>query len=422
MNRTMTRTLIERMTNTTPGAPPFRRTRRAPLRAALPVPAILLLLLAALSPGCSGKGGAGAGFSMPPMPAEVADVVAGKIEENFQAVGTIEADEAVTIVAEVDGIVTSVPFREGGKLSKGGLIASLDDLQVAAEVSRTEALYAQSRATYDRVKSVVDQGAGAPQDLDDAAAALKVAEANLALAKARHAKTRITAPFDGTAGSRRISVGSYIRAGQAITDLANLSRIRVIFSAPERMIAQIKEDAEVIVSSTAFPGYSARGKIIVVEPTVDQVTRTTRVVAVVPNKEGKFRSGMSADITALLSVRPQAVIVPSEAVFAAGDQSFVFAVKADSTVARTPISLGTRTADVVEVLSGLTPGMKVVRAGHQKLFDGAKVMPIPPGGMPGGPGGPGGTPGAAPGGGSPGEKKPAGKTAGGGKSEKGTKP
>jgi membrane fusion protein, multidrug efflux system len=338
------------------------------------------LVLLALVPGCSKQGAAGGGFSMPPMPAEVADVVVGKIEENFQAVGTIEADEAATVVAEIDGMVTGVPFAEGGWLARGDVIATLDDRQLAAEVSRTEALYGQSKATYERVKAVVDQQAGAPQDLDDAAAALKVAEANLALARARHAKTLITAPFAGIAGSRRVSVGSYVRSGQAITDLANITRIRVIFSAPERMISQIRKDAEVVVSTTAFAGHAVRGRIIVVEPMVDEVTRTTRVVAVVPNRDGKFRSGMSADVTTLLSVRPKAVTIPNEAVFAAGDQSFVFVVNADSTVARTPVTLGTRTADVVEVLGGLAAGMKVISAGHQKLFDGAKVMPVPAGG------------------------------------------
>ena len=120
-----------------------------------PAAAVMLALLL-LVPGCSKDGArGGGGFSMPPMPAEVADVVIGRIEENFQAVGTIEANEAVTIVAEIDGIVTSVPYREGAMLAKGDLIATLDDGQLSAEVSRTEALYAQAKGTYERVKAVV---------------------------------------------------------------------------------------------------------------------------------------------------------------------------------------------------------------------------------------------------------------------------
>ena len=86
---------------------------------------------------------------------------------------------------------------------------------------------------------------------------------------------------------------------------------------------------------------------------------------------------MSANVTAVLSERGNALTVPNEAVFVEGNQAFVYVVKADSTVARTPLTLGTRLPDAVEVVQGLTPGMRVVRAGHQKLFDGAKVMPIP---------------------------------------------
>ncbi|MCB0299800.1 MAG: efflux transporter periplasmic adaptor subunit, partial [Calditrichaeota bacterium] len=58
------------------------------------------------------------------------------------------------------------------------------------------------------------------------------------------------------------------------------------------------------------------------------------------------------------------------------DQAFVFIVKDDSTVARAALSLGTRLSDVVEVLDGLQTGQRIVRAGHQKLYDGAKVMPV----------------------------------------------
>ncbi len=335
-----------------------------------------LIFLASLwFSGCGGKGGPGK-FAMPPMPVEVSPVTEQTVSDRFEAVGTIEAVEAITVVSEIDGAVKSLPFKEGGFIQRGGVIAQLDDAQLAAEVARAAAIRAQSKSTFDRVKSVVDQGAGAPQDLDDASSALKVADANYDLAKARLAKTRIVAPFAGNIGARRVSVGTFLRAGTAITELANIDEIRVIFSAPERFLSKLSQGSSVTISSSAFPNYELKGKISVIEPMVDQTTRSTRVVAHVQNVGRKFRPGMSANVSALLAQRSKALTIPGEAVFGSGNQLFVFVVKPDSTVSRVALDLGTRMADAVEVLSGLKPGMTVVSAGHQKLFEGAKVMPM----------------------------------------------
>jgi len=338
--------------------------------------AISLASTTVWSPGCSNDQGEGGKFSMPPTPVEVAEAKVQKVSDKFEAVGTIEALEAITVVSEIDAAIVQLPFREGGVLKRGDLIAQLDDSQLAAEVARAEALRVQSQGNYERVKSIVEQKAGAPQDLDDASAALRVAEANLAFARARFAKTLITAPFDGTVGSRRVSIGTFVRVGEAITDLANIDEIRVSFSAPERFLSRLSQGATVVVSTTAYPGYEAKGRIIVVEPILDPATRSARIVARVPNPGRKFHPGMSANVSAVLSERPQAITIPNEAVFASGNQSFVFVVKTDSTAARVPIVLGTRFSSIVEVLQGLEPGTHVVRAGHQKLFDGAKVMPM----------------------------------------------
>jgi len=341
----------------------------------LPATPALFVLLALLAPvaGCAPGGG---GFAPPPMPVETAGVTQGDVTDRFEVVGTINASEAITVVSEIDGAVVSLPFREGDPIEKGGLIAQIDDAQLRAEGERSEALRDQFRSRFDRVKSVVDQGAGAPQDLDDAAAELKVAEANLAVAKARLAKTRIVAPFEGVLGARRVSPGAFVRAGDQITELARLAELRVNFSAPERYLAQLKRGAEVTVSTTAYPGYQLKGRIDVVDPVLDEATRSARVVALVRNPGGRFRPGMSANVSAVLSWRANAITIPSEAVFAEGDQSFVYVVKADSTVTRSALTLGTRLANAVEVTKGLMPGTRIVRAGHQKLFEGAKVIPI----------------------------------------------
>ncbi len=110
---------------------------------------------------------------------------------------------------------------------------------------------------------------------------------------------------------------------------------------------------------------------------LDSETRNVNIVARVQNPGEKFRPGMSANVSAILSERPHALTIPNEAVFANGNQSFVYVVKKDSSVAATPVTLGLQTPEMVEVVNGLEDGMEVVRAGHQKLFDGAKVMPIP---------------------------------------------
>jgi len=326
--------------------------------------------------GCSDNQSSAGGFKFPPTPVEISDVKAQKVADKFEAVGTIEAIEGVTIVSEIDAAVVSLPFEEGSFIKKGDLIAQLDDSQLSAEVNRTEALFTQSKAAFKRIKSIVEQNAGTPQDLDDAVANLKVAEANYEVSKARLNKTRIAAPFDGIVGSRKVSVGTFLRTGQEITQLANLNEIRVNFSAPERFLAQLKRGAEVTVSSSVYSGYEIKGRIIAIEPILDPETRNVNVVARVQNPGQKFRPGMSANVSAVLSERPHALTIPNEAVFANGNQSFVFVVKKDSSVAATPITLGLQTAEIVEVVNGLEEGMQVVSAGHQKLFDGAKVMPV----------------------------------------------
>jgi membrane fusion protein (multidrug efflux system) len=276
----------------------------------------------------------------------------------------------------VDGIVRDLPFREGDEIARGSLIARLEDSERTAELARAEAVMQQRRASWERVKRVVEQGAGAAQDLDDAESALQVAKADVDLAKARLAKTRITAPFDGIVGPRVPSPGAFLRAGSPIVELARVSEIEVSFSVPERYAAELKRDAEVSVSNPGWPGYVVTGRVYVVDPNVDPRTRAVRVIARLPNPDRRFLPGMSANVRAALAVRASAVTMPAEAVFAEGDQFLTYVVQPDSTVMPIPVKLGTRLAGAVEVLEGVQPGDRVVRAGHQKLYPGAKVIAV----------------------------------------------
>lgn len=334
---------------------------------------ISVVALSLLFGGCGSK--EGGGFAPPPTPVEIADVSSEVVTDKFEAVGTVEAAEAITVVSEIDALVTDLPFGEGQPIEKGGLIALMDDQQFAAIFASAAATRDQAKIIFDRTKHIVEAGAGAPQELDAATAALKVAEAQLEVARVRLSKTKITAPFAGVLGARQVSPGAFLRAETAITTLTKIDRLKITFAAPERIFPLLTRGSEVTVSTPAYADYKLVGKIDVVDPVVDVATRSVRIIARVDNPDRKFRPGMSANVSAILSERPNSLTVPDEAVFSEGNQTFVYVVTPDNSVVRTAVTLGARQTASVEVISGLSPGMKVIRAGHQKLYDGAKVMP-----------------------------------------------
>jgi membrane fusion protein (multidrug efflux system) len=361
---------------------------------------VVVLVLGLLAGSCAKPGG---GFKMPPTPVEVATVEPQSIVDRFHAVGTIDARENVKIVAEISAVARQIPFAEGQTVGVGTLIARLEDSDLRAESARAGALRDQARTNQARVKTLFDQKAASEQELDDTQSALKVADANFEVARTRLAKTRIVSPLSGVVGRRLVSPGSYLTVGQQITEVAAIDEMKITFSSPERYLSQLRRGASVQIVTTAYPSDVFSGTISVVDPLIDPVTRTVQVVARIPNRGRKLRPGMSADVTATLGERPQALIVPDEAVFGEGDQNFVYVVKPDSTVTRQVVTLGTRDSSRAEILSGVHAGDRVVRAGYQKLFEGAHVMPVAAG-APGGPAPGGETGGAAAGAGAKGKR------------------
>ena len=291
-------------------------------------------------------------------------------------VGDVDAEFAIDVVTEIAARVVALPFAEGASVERGDLLARLDDTQIRAEVQRAEALVQLRSTTLERVRTVVSERAGAPQDLDDAAAALAVAEADLAVARARLDKTRITAPFDGVVGARQVSPGAYLRPGDTITQLARIESLRVMFTAPELYLGRLGPGSPVRVRTSPFPDLVVTGTVDVIAPVLERSSRSAELMARIDNPGRKLRPGMSAEVTVVLERRPGALTIPAESVFFQGQQAFVYSVGDDDTVAMTAIELGTRSAERVEVTSGLESGQTVVRAGHQKLFPGARVMPV----------------------------------------------
>jgi membrane fusion protein (multidrug efflux system) len=367
------------------GGPSFMHATRCALALAAMSAALALSGCAAKKSG--GPGGGGGGFQMPPMPVETANVHAGVVRDQFRAVGGVEAAETIRVVSEISGIVRSLPFVEGQPVARGAVLAHLDDVELAAQARRADALREQTALALDRAEKLFAQTIISSQSLDDAHAAARVAQAGAEVAKAQWSKTRITAPFAGVVGRRHVSPGAYLNAGDGIADLARIDVVRIAFSAPERYLSQLKRGAAVEVTTPAFPGETFGARVSVVDPILDPQTRSVHVIAEAANPGGRLVPGLSAGVALTLSERSGALLVHDEAIFAEGTQNFVYVVKPDSTVEKSAVQLGARDGENVEILGGVNAGVNVVSAGHQKLFPGAKVMPMPAGGPTATPGG-----------------------------------
>ena len=353
-------------------APHDRRPRAA--RAAL-----VVLCVASLVPftACAPKtGGAGGGFQMPPMPVEVAEVTTSRMSDAFRALGSLEALQEAEVVAEVAGRVQSLPFPEGRSVDSGAVLARLDDSELRAQRNRASAALTLARSEEKRAADLFARDVISPRERDESRAVLEAAEAELALQQARLDRTVVRAPFSGMTGRRLVSAGGHLRVNDAIVRIARLDRLRATFPVPERYAAVLKSGARATVGVTAYPGEEFPAVVTVVEPSIDPGSRTFTAVAEVYNERGRLRPGMSADVSVRLTERGGALTVPDEAILAEGDQTFVYKVGPDSTVSRVQVTLGAREAARVEVRSGLVAGDRVVRAGHQKIFPGAKVMPV----------------------------------------------
>lgn len=343
---------------------------RLPLRAR-PMFVVRLTLGALLFPGwVLAQGGA-----MPPTPVEVAKPTREAVVESASAVGSLRANEAVVLRAELPGRIEEIHFEEGSRVAKGALLFTLDASLVRAEVAEWEATVAQSQREMDRANDLVTRKLAAQNDLDVKRSALAVDQARLASAKTRLSKSQIRAPFGGMVGLRQVSVGEYIQVADELVSLVQVDPLKVDFRVPETLASRVAAGQDVTVSLDAFPGEPFEGKVYAVDPQVDVQTRSVMLRATIPNHEGRLRPGLFANVRVELSRRADSLTIPEQALWPQGGKQFVYVIRAGKSELQ-EVRLGKRTAGRVEILSGLVPDSDVIIAGQLKIGPGSPVVPL----------------------------------------------
>ena len=336
------------------------------------VACLALALAPQLAPAQAATKGAPAA-PPPPMPVKaVAARVAPAIEET-SAVGTLRADEAITIRPEIAGRVAKIFFAEGQGVKKGALLARLDSAELAAALASSRAQAGLDRQRLERAEDLHQKGFISQQALDEARSNHSRSLAKQAEDEAKLAKTEMRAAFAGVAGLRQVSEGAYVAAGTDIARLEKIDTLKMDFRVPELYLARVRTGQNVRIAVDAYAENSFNGAIYAIEPAVDEQTRTVLVRARVGNSDLRLRPGMFARVQLQLGVREKAVWVPEAAIVPRGQDSFVYRI-ADGKAALVKVRTGLRRQAEVEILNGVAAGDLVVTEGVQKIGPGSPVV------------------------------------------------
>ncbi len=297
------------------------------------------------------------------------------------SVGTLTAENGVTMAAEVAGTVAKIDFESGATVEKGTLLAQFDVSVEQAQLRSAEASAELARLNAERIRELRHKDTLAQADLDTVEAQLKQAEASVEAIRAAIEKKTFRAPFAGTLGIRKVNVGQYVNSGQAIVELQTLDPIHVDFSLPQQRVVDLAVGQSVEVTTDGVSGAKFTGKITAFDPRIDPATRNLRVRATLANDGSRLRPGMFANVEVLLPTGEPVIVVPASAVLYApyGDSVFVVERKRDAkgaeatTVRQQTVRLGLTRGDFVVILSGVKAGEEIVSTGAFKLRNGAPV-------------------------------------------------
>ncbi len=310
------------------------------------------------------------------IPVKAVNVEVGNFSSELTAVGTLLADEAVTIRPEIDGRVVTLPFQEGQAVKKGARLVSIDSSELEAALAAARADQRTESSRFNRAQELFGKAFISQEALDVARNNMERSKARVQQENARLAKTVIHAPFDGTVGLRKVSPGAYVKAGDDIVRLEKVSAIKLDFRVPEKHASRLKKGQEVALAVDAYPAERFTGQIYALEPVVDERSRTVLARAQVPNKAGNLKPGMFARVIILLESRPNALIIPEEAIVPQGKDAFVYRIKEGGVTEIVQVQIGARRPGQVEIVSGLSAQDQVVTEGAMKLQMMPPGMPV----------------------------------------------
>lgn len=297
-------------------------------------------------------------------PVMVHSVALELVQESVDALGTVLANESVTLTSKVNERIERIRFEEGQRVKAGDLLIALNDREIVAQLEEAEAELVEATRQLERARSLIDSGAITESDIDERTARFNAAKARVALFEARVRDHYIKAPFDGVVGLRYVSPGEVVSNNAPLVTLTDSDVVKVDFTLPERFAGKIQPGMTIEGVSAAWEGQPFKGSVSGIDTVVDPITRAVKVRALIPNREGKLKPGMLLKLNLVMD-ESSVVTIPESALAPIGERQYVLRVNAEGVAERVEVQLGRRYPGKVEIRAGLKAGDTIVTHGYR---------------------------------------------------------
>ena len=291
----------------------------------------------------------------------------------IEALGTLRANEAITLTPNDTKKVTRINFEDGQRVEKGQVLVEMTSREESALLEEARFNADEAKKQLDRVQELAKRGAASQSLLDQRVREYESARARYNATESRLKDLVLLAPFSGVVGLREVSVGALVSPGDRITTLNDDAKMKLDFTVPGVYLRSLSVGLPIVAKSRDLGNKVFEGEVFSIDNQIDEVTRSIKVRALLDNKNHELKQGMLM-LVDLKAASRDALIISESALVPLGSNNFVFVLnEAGGIVERRKIAIGERLAGAVEVLSGLNAGDKVVTHGLQKVRPGQKV-------------------------------------------------
>jgi len=341
----------------------------------------LFLVAAIVLVGCGRPGGPPEGFEAPPetkpLAVEALTVTRGELVRNIEASGIVSGINEAYVVSETQGIVQSVSFELGDRVSKGEVLVKVDDTIPRLNMEQAKEQFEIAKLDLEATETLFNDGSASKAELARARSAVNGAQARYQSALKTFRDCTIRAPIGGYIAEKEsgITLGNYLSPGLRVARIVDISSLKAEVAVGEGQVSLVAEDAPATVLIPAAGDQKLfQATVSAVAAGSDPATGSYPVIVTWKNPVGNVvKSGMSATVTIESQAQEPVVLIPSAAIVEQAGQSYAFTAEANR-AAQKPVQVGRRIGNIAEILDGLEEGETLIISGLTALRRGDPVQ------------------------------------------------